>query len=379
VTSPADTCVVLLTGAGRAAVASLRIEGTRALAIAEALFQSASNRPLGAQACDRILVGRWQDAAVGEEVVVCRRGAEAIEVHCHGGHAAAGAIIASLVERGCVVLDWRDWIRRTTADPLQAEARIALADALTERTALVLWDQHAGALGRAIDEIAVYLANGDAAAATERLDALLAWSALGQHLTTPWKVVLAGLPNVGKSSLANALLGYDRAIVHHAPGTTRDVVTAATAIDGWPIELADTAGLRAGGDTLEVAGMELARGEAKTADLVLLVVDRSQPHSADDDSLARAWPAALRVLNKCDLPAARAGEGIAVSALRGDGLEALMAAIGRRLVPRAPEPGQALPFTRGQAETLAAARRSLVDADLAAAGKRLAALRPASS
>ncbi len=89
------------------------------------------------------------------------------------------------------------------------------------------------------------------------LDAVLRWTDLGTHLATPWRVVLAGAPNVGKSSLINALLGYGRAIVFDQPGTTRDVVTADAAIEGWPITLADTAGLHDASDATESAGIAL--------------------------------------------------------------------------------------------------------------------------
>ena len=125
----------------------------------------------------------------------------------------------------------------------------------------------------------------------ERIDALLARERLGRHLTRPWSVVLAGRTNVGKSSLMNALAGYGRAIVHHAPGTTRDAVALATAIDGWPVELCDTAGLRAADDAVERAGIERARQRLAQADLVVLVADRSVPWSAEDQALADQWPA----------------------------------------------------------------------------------------
>ena len=81
----------------------------------------------------------------------------------------------------------------------------------------------------------------------------------GRHLLTPFDVVLAGPANVGKSSLINALVGYNRAIVYDAPGTTRDVITAETAIDGWPVTLSDTAGLRDSDDPLEMAGVQTAQ------------------------------------------------------------------------------------------------------------------------
>jgi tRNA modification GTPase len=162
--------------------------------------------------------------------------------------------------------------------------------------------------------------------------------------------VIAGRPNVGKSSLVNALVGYQRAIVFDQPGTTRDVVAVSTAIDGWPVELADTAGLRQAGDALEAEGIQLAENEIAAADLVLLVFDASQPLQSEDTSLLGKWPDALLVLNKSDLPAA--GEhptgAVQTSALRREGIDTLLKAISRRLVPDPPPPGIAVPFTQRQ-------------------------------
>ena len=192
------------------------------------------------------------------------------------------------------------------------------------------------------------------AGALKLVDELLERADVGLHLAKPWRVVLAGRPNVGKSSLINALVGYERAIVHEAPGTTRDIVTALTALDGWPVELADTAGLRVGDEPLEVAGIALARRQAAEADLLLLVFDRNTAWSAEDEALVKAWPAALAVLNKCDLPAAagRRPTGVEVSAQSGAGLAELAPAMVARLVPRAPEPGEAVPFLESHVELL---------------------------
>jgi tRNA modification GTPase len=381
VTSPSATHVVLLTPTGRGAVASLTVEGPAAVPLVDELFHPAGGRAFREQPVGRIVVGRWLSPDAGEEVVVACRGAERVEIHCHGGVAAARAIIDSLEARGCRQLDWRIWTRRHIDDPIAAAAEIALAAAPTARTASILWDQRSGALRRAIDEIASLVANRDRASALARVEDVLRWSSLGLHLVAPWKVVLAGRPNVGKSSLINALVGYQRAIVHPTPGTTRDIVTAATAIDGWPVELADTAGLHASHEALEVAGIELARKQLAAADLVVLVFDASMPLCSEDQQLKRQWPAAIQVYNKCDLlgtPSPKDGaknhaDGrLYTSALAGTGIDDLAALIGHRLVPQAPPPGQAMPFVDRHVRALERIGRDLDEGRLEAAAALLA-------
>jgi tRNA modification GTPase len=369
------TRVALLTGPGRGAVASIRVDGPGAIELVGPLFHPLGRRSLADTPADRILVGRWQSATVGEEVVVGRPSPTSVEIHCHGGPVPARAILTSLVAAGCVETSWPQWRRTTTVDPLAAEAEIALAKAATARTALVLLDQAQGALRAAIESVRAQIASGALAAALAEIDALLAWQGVGLHLTQPWRVALAGPPNVGKSSLLNALAGYERAIVHATPGTTRDVVTASTAIDGWPVELADTAGLRTSADALEAAGIERAKAAAETADLTLLVFDHHAAWTSELDHLVKQSPGALLVANKSDRPAAGGGPETALrtSALTGDGIEALLAAIGKRLVPADPVAGQAMPFLVAQVVALAAARRALEGQDVLAAGRALAA------
>jgi tRNA modification GTPase len=159
---------------------------------------------------------------------------------------------------------------------------------------------------------------------------------------------------VGKSSLVNALAGYPRAIVHRAPGTTRDAVTAETILDGWPVEVCDTAGLRDAGDAVERAGIELAGRRMSQADLVLLVFDRSRPWSATDEAVRGARPGAFLVHNKSDLPPADGPRpsGLAVSAAQREGIDTLSRVIAERLVPRPPLPGEAVPFTQAQIDRI---------------------------
>ena len=143
------------------------------------------------------------------------------------------------------------------------------------RTAEILLDQLHGALRDEIAGIAI-LAEQDAAVACARLDALIELSAVGLHLLSGWKVVIAGRPNVGKSRLLNALCGFSRVIVDATPGTTRDVIAFRTALGGWPVDLTDTAGLRATDHAIELLGIERAKRELADADLVLLVLDQSE-------------------------------------------------------------------------------------------------------
>lgn len=373
------TRVVMLTAAGRSAVASLLVEGPRALVIVDALFHPATGRPLGERPRDRIVFGRWESSERGEEVVACRRDERRVEIHCHGGHAAAGAMIASLVERGCEETHWQDWARASHADPIASAARIALAAAPTERTATILWDQYSGALTRALREIEAIIHAGDTATTLARVDDLFRWSSLGSHLVRPWQMVFAGAPNVGKSSLTNALLGYQRAIVHEQPGTTRDVVAAVSALEGWPVELADTAGQRASGEPLEAAGIRLAEERSTAADLVVLVFDASKPDPDQQRSMSERWPLTLRVFNKCDLlapgslSASTEPSGLYASALLGTGIKELGREIARRLVPAAPAPGQAVPFTTEQVELLAQVRGAVLAGEFDAASHALGA------
>ena len=346
-------CVIQLTPPGRGAVATLRIEGPGAVDAVEAWFRARSGQPLTGYPADRIVVGHFGGER-GEEVVARRCGDGAVELHCHGGTAAAAMIEESLVSAGCRRVAWRDWTSTRCDDPIAAAALAALAEARTERTAAILLDQYHGALRCAIEEIRQDIDHRDAASARRRIDVLLARETLGQHLIRPWSVVLAGRSNVGKSSLMNSLAGCQRAIVHHAPGTTRDAVAFTTAIDGWPVELCDTAGLRTAGDAVERAGIEVARERLARADLVILVADQSVPWSADDQALCEQWRGAMLVHSKCDLPAAP-GErlaGLRTSAIRGEGIDVLLDAIARRLVPDPPPPGAAVPFSGEQVEML---------------------------
>jgi tRNA modification GTPase len=372
------THVVVLTPPGRGAVAVVLVAGRDATRIVDRCFEPAGRHAVESAPIGRILLGRW-GGADGEELVVCRRATDEVEVHCHGGVAAVESIVERLVSIGCRTLTWRDWLRATEDDLVRAEARIALADAPTARTAAILLDQLHGALGGAMGRALSAIECGELRRATAELDAMLAFRDLGRHLTVPWRVVLAGPPNVGKSSLINALAGFQRSIVSHVLGTTRDVVTTVTAIDGWPVELADTAGRRDSGDELESAGVALADEAAARADLVLLVGDaRGTPTSLEDIRL-RESTCYLHVQNKVDLlrqPTDLVGKPrlLLTSAVTGEGIVALVGAIGEALVPHAPQAGVAVPFTEQQVSALETSRAALERRDSAVGASALQAL-----
>ncbi len=362
--------LIQLTPPGRGAVASLRIEGPGALDAVARQFVTRSGRPLADFTPGRIVVGRFGPG--GEEVVVNWHSNDhghmvpTIELHCHGGLAAVARTEEILVRAGCRRLSWQEWIARQEPDPIAAAARLALAEARTTRTAAVLLDQYGGALRRAMEQIESFLQAGANEAARQSVDALLAQADLGLHLTRSWQVVVAGLPNVGKSSLVNAIAGYQRAIVHSTPGTTRDIVSVQTAMDGWPVEISDTAGLRETGGEIERAGLDLARQKILAADLIVLVFDNSLPWSDQDQALVEAHPAALRVHNKSDVPPAsgpgQRPPGVEVSAMHSAGIDGLCHEIAVRLVPHPPPPGAAVPFELEQIEKIRGFQGSLNDA-----------------
>jgi tRNA modification GTPase len=338
-------------------------------------FTAANGKPLRDQPTSRVVFGRWGTDAV-EEVVVCLLDEQTLEIHCHGGEAAASRILIDCTQAGCRVVTWNEMVR-FAQDLLDSELLEAFSQATTLRTAETLLEQSSGVL-RA--ELQAIYSLSEAMEMIRRLDALLRWTNFGLHLTRPWKVVLAGRPNVGKSSLGNAILGYTRSIVFDQPGTTRDVVTATTAIDGWPIEIHDTAGLRDECEPLEEEGIERAVAALAEADLAVLLMDLSaEPHD-DDGRIWGAYPTALVVAHKCDLPAWR-GSGewesrhtdkwVRVSSMTGEGVDALLREISAQLVPEVPPPQTPLPVTMRQVSLLRAAREAAQEGDVDASRRSI--------
>jgi tRNA modification GTPase len=244
------------------------------------------------------------------------------------------------------------------ADGTRSVPATLLQRAPTLRTAAILLDQLHGAFDRETARILELLESPVGQSPTHeeagtRLRDLARWAPVGRHLVEPWKVVVAGAPNVGKSSLVNALAGYQRAVVSEVAGTTRDLVSVQLAIDGWPVELIDTAGLREA-EGLEAEGISLVRRAMALSDLVIWLKDACRPGEINP----REKYAGLVVWNKSDL-ATEPLPGLSVSALTGAGLPEFVAAILRVLVPEPPPPGAAVPYSHHLADLVAAADRAL--------------------
>jgi len=349
----------------------IAVAGPAAVAAVDSHFRAANGRELSWQPISAIVYGHWGDVQ-GEDLVVCRRTEVEVEIHCHGGSQSVDRVLTQLAASGIEVIDWHQWMVLRSQCSIRSEAFAALANAMTLRTAAILLDQFHGSLQREIEAIQQSLDKNSLAKTVGLIDGLLGLSEFGLHLTNPWQVVIAGQPNVGKSSLINALVGYERAIVFDQPGTTRDIVTATTAFEGWPVQLSDTAGLHVADDELELSGIALAKDRLRRADLVVWLLDATAG-TLRNFSMAEEMVASqarelgvdldlLRtviVFNKIDLappPDSLTGKFIGLSAISGENVDALVAAVAERLVPKVPITSAAVPFSPRQITLLAEAR-----------------------
>lgn len=360
-----ETIVARLTAPGRAALATVGLCGPEAEAIACRVLFTQSGKPISGLPLRRIrtCLFRWGDRPP-ERVVACQLSPGVVHIHCHGGWAAVARVIGALVELGARQVEWPQWLAATSSTPWQAECLRALAMAPTVRVAQILADQLAGSFSREVKEVLTKLEGGRPGEAFAQLQGLRRRGELGSRLLSPWFVLLAGPANVGKSSLFNSIVGYERVIVHDSPGTTRDVVKKAVAVDGWPVVLGDSAGFRATHQPVELAAMDRARHALAQADLVLWVEDLSQPWQGPAEIFSQTpWPgqhgrrpAILYVHNKADVVPLEERAirlrgrpvGLVTSALSGEGLPALWLAVRRVLIPDPPPPKAGIPITAEQ-------------------------------
>ncbi len=276
---PADCLASRLTAPIPAGIATLAVRGRAAIDRALPLLGLRTQAPT----IGRIYFGSVSlaelphqsgDANVQQEhIVACLTSATSLEIHCHGGKAVSQRILDLVGSTGATIVA-PDNFSQQTHSAVQHDARSALIAARTNRAASYWLHQLDGALERSVRAAIGSLESGRIEAAQRVLLEIERHADFAQRLASGWDIVIAGPPNVGKSSLLNALVGQERSIVNPEAGTTRDWVEAGTAIDGWPVRLSDTAGLRADADgAIESEGIELARKRVRDADLVLVVVD----------------------------------------------------------------------------------------------------------
>lgn len=354
--SAADTIYALASGAASGAVAVLRLSGPGS---GEAVRRLGGGLPLPRRASLRRL--RAPNGETLDHALVLwfpgpasYTGEDAAELHLHGGRSVIAGVLEALATAGLREAEPGEFTRRAfmhgkmdltaaegIADLIAAETAAQRRQALhqaegglaklyggwSERLARLLAHQEA-AIEFAEDGLPTDLdakARAGAGELRAQIQAHLADGRQGELLREGLVFAIIGAPNAGKSSLLNALVGREAAIVSARAGTTRDIVEARLDLAGVPVTLSDTAGLREAGDEIEAEGIKRAEHRAKEAQLVITVFAADQP--PDAETLRWVGPEALVLVNKCDLaPTAAAVAGVpavAVSALKGSGLDVL--------------------------------------------------------
>lgn len=332
----------VLTPPGRGAIAVIRVEATRE-ALKEVLERVFSPASAGSPIIGRVgglKYGRWMEGGTGEDVVLAFV-PNGVEIQCHGGPAPVARILNSLAALG-VETSSSEVIE---SGPIwQRELDCALREAVTWKCAEWLLVQREQAWPRALKSWQVFdpatANNEEWSRVQSQLETSRAFRPFTERLTRPLQIAVLGRPNVGKSSLTNAILGYERVIAHDLPGTTRDLVRSRFALAGWPVEWIDTAGLREAVGEIEREGIVRARQLAESADLILLVIDASVPPTPDDEELLAAFPRAIRVGNKADLPdawgAKLPGDAVRISCRTGEGVDGLLDHLTKRVATELP-------------------------------------------
>ena len=399
-----DTIAAVSTLMGRSAIGILRMSGDEAIGIAERVFMPTGGKKLGDCGARRMINGSLlgEDGQAIDQCVAlfCRAphsytGENTVELQCHGSPTVLAAGLRSLFAAGARQATRGEFTRRAflngKLDLAQSEAVIDLIDAETEEMMRNAAAQLGGAMSEKMEVVYSTLTDimshfhavidypdeeiepfeaenviSTLGGVEAEINRLLRTFERGRVVREGVRCAIIGRPNAGKSSLLNALLGYDRAIVTDIPGTTRDTIEEKLLLGGILLRLADTAGLRETGDVVERLGVERARAAAQSAELVFAVFDGSQSLSTDDEAViegARMAKHAIALVNNRDLgraltaaDEARLSESFgtvcSVSAKQAEGLETLEEAVAEIFRDNAPVPAGEMITNERQAEAL---------------------------
>lgn len=366
-----DTIAAISTPVGEGGIGIIRVSGPASLPIARNIFRGKGNGGLKSHRFSYgTIVHPESGDVLDEAMLVYMKGPnsytreDVVEIQCHGGTLVASRILSLVIDAGARLAQPGEFTKRAflngRIDLVQAEAIMDVIASRTEASLTLAQHQREGLLSQRIaaikDAIVYSLAyvealidfpEEDLDLAVERdvlgrvtpalaeLTGLIDGFEEGKVLRDGVSVVIAGKPNVGKSSLLNTLLKEKRAIVTAVPGTTRDVIEEVVNIHGLPVKLLDTAGIRDSEDQVEQEGVRLSLERIPKADLVLFVVDASAPFSDDDRTILQAIgsKSSIVVRNKsdlparCELPAEVLAPVVAISTVTGDGIPELRTAI----------------------------------------------------
>ena len=385
--SSQDTIAAIATPLGQGGVGIVRISGSRSRELGELLFRSARDGFAGFKPY-RLHHGWFLDGAGRDldEVLISfmpgpgsYTGEDVVEINCHGGPAVLQGVLETVLGAGARPAEPGEFTKRAflngRLDLTQAEAVIEMITAPTRAGVGMAGQKLEGVLGRRIGELRTSLENlktqlcvavdfpeeeleclphEELALRTQSVLQGLQELVAGYDRNRCWRegvlVVLAGQVNAGKSSLMNAILGRERAIVTDIPGTTRDYLEEAVSLDGLPVRLVDTAGLRETEDKVEQVGVLRSRELLDQADVILLVVDRTRGLVDEDARLLEQYGAdkLMVVENKADLPGdvldlsegpGSVHEHVRISAMTGQGLDMLIGSIRAMSVGSRKEPG----------------------------------------
>lgn len=365
------TIAAISTPQGLGGIAIVRLSGPEAIAIADRVFVSASGKKLQNTPSHRVLYGHVKngDETVDEVLLMLMRGPktftreDVVEFNCHGGPVVTRAVLKTLIASGARLAEPGEFTKRAflngRIDLTQAEGIIDLINAKTDRARKLAQTASDGELSQEFFAIRDRLLSISAELLAvvdfpeeeieetggmeqvleevhQQLTDLCKGYEQGRLIRDGAKVALIGCPNVGKSSVLNCLTQTDRAIVTDIAGTTRDVLTEDLNIDGIPVQLMDTAGIRESEDRIESLGVERSRQALNDADLVLVVLDRSRSLTAEDEALlsvAQTRPHIV-IANKTDLPSAWQEEdyqAFSFCAKTGEGRAALLIQLSEKL------------------------------------------------